>query len=1121
VDLFAQDDGAAEQFRLTRIQLYNWGTFSNLFDIPVAPEGYLFVGNSGSGKSTLLDAHAALLTPPKWVDFNVAAREAERHGKDRSLTTYVRGAWAEQTAEDGHYASQYLRAGTTWSALAETYQNAVGDTVVLAQILWVKGASTAPTDIRRLYLIFERSLELAELEVFAGTDFDVRRFKHQVSDALVFQEFSGYEDRFRYLLGIETQRALRLLHKTQSAKNLGDLNVFMREFMLDKPETEKIRNSLVTEFEQLNQAHQSVVSARRQIQALLPALDEHGQLGQARSNRGEFASLLADLDTYAEYRRKGLLEERIEELRVEREGCEQKARSLQAQAAAEEAALNLLTRRRADLGVDVIETLKREIDACEREKPGRMQKRDAAAAACAVMAWPVPDEPAWFVKRVSDARAHLAGKHEALASFKNRADAANQKKWEVDQELVKVRVEIESLQRQKSNLPARLVVLRANLARELRIDETALPFVGELLEVKVEQAEWQGAIERVLGGFARSLLVNDLYFAQVAAYVNSHHVGEHLTYHRIVPQRYAGTRVGPNSLVHKLNFARHDHTEWLREELKNYFDYECAEDMEAFRASNRAVTRQGQVRHSSTRFEKNDRHAIDDRRNWVLGFDNKAKLAEYTNRGLALLSERGAAIAQIDRISEEERRYIDQIGACQKLEMLNWADVDVASLLTRIDELTRRLDAELKSRPDLAALQSDIVRQQLVVQDAQKRVSRELARVEEKADEIRKRAEQREKLLALYPTADKAPVRQEALAMRYDQMLQDRGTTLTLESLSDITRLVSRGLQESQENFTRLITQLENGIGNRFAGYIRDFPAESAGLGASLEFAEDFFSRLTRLQSDDLPRFEQRFFDLLRQQSDQNLTLLRRKLDDERRIIKERIELVNESLRTTEYGPGTHLVIETADLHLKEVADFRADLTAVLSHSFGAESEVAEERFAALQKLVRRLGSEEAADRHWQTKVLDVRLHVEFVARELDSAGVEVEVYRSGAGKSGGQRQKLAATCLAAALRYQLGGQDRALPRFSTVVLDEAFDKADSEFTAMAMKIFKTFGFQMVVATPMKSVMTLEPFIAGACYTYIQDRRKSNVLLVEYDRAAKRLVYPAKLPHAHESEEAR
>jgi uncharacterized protein YPO0396 len=60
---------------------------------------------------------------------------------------------------------------------------------------------------------------------------------------------------------------------------------------------------------------------------------------------------------------------------------------------------------------------------------------------------------------------------------------------------------------------------------------------------------------------------------------------------------------------------------------------------------------------------------------------------------------------------------------------------------------------------------------------------------------------------------------------------------------------------------------------------------------------------------------------------------------------------------------------------------------------------------------------------------------------------------------------------LAAALRYQLGGQDHSVPSYSTVVLDEVFDEADAKFTAAAMTLFKTFGFQMVVATPMRSVM--------------------------------------------------
>src|SRR3954463_2038377 len=125
LELFTRE-AIKDQFRLAKIQIFNWGTFSGVSEFGIADKGYLFVGPSGSGKSTVLDAHAALLTPPKWLDFNVAAREADRHGRDRSAMTYIRGAWAQQTGDGGEYVSQYLRGGTTWSAIAETYRDAQG-----------------------------------------------------------------------------------------------------------------------------------------------------------------------------------------------------------------------------------------------------------------------------------------------------------------------------------------------------------------------------------------------------------------------------------------------------------------------------------------------------------------------------------------------------------------------------------------------------------------------------------------------------------------------------------------------------------------------------------------------------------------------------------------------------------------------------------------------------------------------------------------------------------------------------------------------------------------------------------------------------------------------------------
>jgi len=304
----------------------------------------------------------------------------------------------------------------------------------------------------------------------------------------------------------------------------------------------------------------------------------------------------------------------------------------------------------------------------------------------------------------------------------------------------------------------------------------------------------------------------------------------------------------------------------------------------------------------------------------------------------------------------------------------------------------------------------------------------------------------------------------------------------------------------------------EKVIEESFASFIRQWRAEADGLDATLAAAPDFFAKLTRLEVDGLQNYEQRFFDLLQNQSNQNLAALSTQLNNARKEILEKMDLVNESLSQVAFNQSsdqqTYLHIAAADRQLPDVTEFKQQVKQALSHAWSEDRELAELRFLTLRQLVDRLASQEPEQRRWRESVLDVRLHVEFIGRETDEEGVEVEVYRSGAGKSGGQRQKLATTCLAAALRYQLGGNDHGVPMYAPVVLDEAFDKADNEFTALAMNIFANFGFQMIVATPLKSVMTLEPFIGGACFVDISERRVSGILLIEYDEERQRLKLP-------------
>jgi uncharacterized protein YPO0396 len=323
---------------------------------------------------------------------------------------------------------------------------------------------------------------------------------------------------------------------------------------------------------------------------------------------------------------------------------------------------------------------------------------------------------------------------------------------------------------------------------------------------------------------------------------------------------------------------------------------------------------------------------------------------------------------------------------------------------------------------------------------------------------------------------------------------------------------VEKVLNREAEEINHGIAGCEKHIENIFIDFKRTWPVDAGDFDATLSSAPDFFSKLTRLETDGLPAHEQRFFDLLQNQSHQNLAALYTYLNNARKNIMERMELVNDSLKKVPFNQSlnqkTYLHIEASDRRLPEVREFKQDLQQSLSHAWSEDRGLAEDRFRALKKLIERLSSQESEQKRWRESVLDVRQHVEFIGRERDEGGVEVEIYRSGAGKSGGQRQKLATTCLAAALRSQLGGNDLGVPMYAPVVLDEAFDKADNEFTTLVMNIFDNFGFQMIVATPLKSVMTLEPFIGGACFVEINDRRVSSVLLIEYDKELQRLDLP-------------
>ena len=99
-----------------------------------------------------------------------------------------------------------------------------------------------------------------------------------------------------------------------------------------------------------------------------------------------------------------------------------------------------------------------------------------------------------------------------------------------------------------------MLQLRSELCASLDLREDEVPFIGELIEVREDEKEWEGAIERLLHNFGLSLLVADRHYKAVAEWVDRTHLKGRLIYYRTRPTRDPSVpEIHPDSVVRKLS----------------------------------------------------------------------------------------------------------------------------------------------------------------------------------------------------------------------------------------------------------------------------------------------------------------------------------------------------------------------------------------------------------------------------------------------------------------------------------------------------------------------------------------------------------------------------------------
>ncbi|GHS86129.1 hypothetical protein AGMMS50218_05410 [Actinomycetota bacterium] len=1088
-------DPALAQFRLSRIQLVNWGPFHGYHSIDIHRDGTLVTGPSGSGKSTLLDAIICVLMD-RSVTFNAAAHDDGVGSKERTFYSYVRGqSGARRDANRGSRAI-YQREGATWSGVALTWENLASASVTACRAMHMSRAATSNADITHSLIVAEQPFDLRDLQPAADQRLRQDAVRRALPHAATFgSEYGRYMARLSTLIGIRSQdgdsaKAIRLLHKAQSSKGVHNIDETFKRFVLDDSKVTERKDAAVEQFQSLSNGYADMVRAREQITLLTPLPELWDTYQQAGGDSTTLRALVDPIDgtTPAEAWvlgvHKDLLAARGDEQRALRDA----RRAAQQEAAATYAAtverIELLQARRHREGGAVLDELDREIGQLTAERDTVAARARELAAWCSVVGHETPGSAAALAALAGAAGSDAPVDDAALRLALHDAIAAQA---ELERAVAARMREKASFEGRTSNIPLRDLEVRRRILDATGLTERDLPFVGELVDLRAGEEEWRPAAERLLGGFGLGLAVDREHTRLVADAVDGTDLRGRVRYTPVDPAApVSPPAVEPGTMAAKIEVAESPFAGWVAEQVARRFAHRCVREAADLAYLPQGVTLRGQIKHRGGLHEKDDRQQS--RRDRIIGFDNAASIEDLTREIAELEAQLPVAAEQVTAAEQARDLAGRRRSAWQQIRAVSWADVDVTEVSTRLDAVVAQRD-EAAVGDAVALIDAEIALLTIRRNDANHE-ARTAETQAEAADRAWSQAVSQEDGVAA--RLDSAPELTEDQRALLDAVAADAHPGTTLETVPALRRAVLQAVEARLTEARSAQTAAQARIAGMLGTYLTRWPAEQGDLTDQVDDAPDFLRRLEYLRQDDLPAAMDSWRGLMHRINQMGLSSLIQTLRDERLMIDDRITPVNDVLRTVPFGHDGYLQIVTTDVEPPASRAFKAEIDAILENTLGRElaDDVLEERFGRIQRLMTRLDGTEPADREWQREVLDVKRHVRISAEEHRRGETEARVYEGVGATSGGEGQELIAATLGAALRYQLGGIE-AVPLFGSVMVDEGFVKSDPDVTRRAIRALQSFGFQLLIAAPIDKYQSME-------------REFGSAYLIEADPAAGR-----------------
>ena len=683
----------------------------------------------------------------------------------------------------------------------------------------------------------------------------------------------------------------------------------------------------------------------------------------------------------------------------------------------------------------------------------------------------------------------------ALSEIVTQRDDLKVEQAELNKSRQQLDTELTSLRSRRSQIPKRNLDIRDRLLsapdlQALDLQESDLPFAGELLQVRSEEKAWEGAIERLLRSFGLCLLVPETHYKAVNAYVNKTDLRGRLVYYKVAQTapnqspNYSEQANSADYMPGKVQVKQDDvFFEWLRSRLTKQFNYVCCGSLEQFQREQRAITSAGLIKHGQGRHEKDDSFRISQRSRYILGWDNADKIKALESELKEVNQQLSALAKQVNQLDQQRRNLEQQKSWLQDfIRFTDFSEVDWQSIDQQRQELLEKKQQLAASSNQLKQLEKQLqaIREEIQkTSDERDQTNRTIGNLENQRGENQKAQAQCKLLLEKVNT--------DALETFAQQQAKKLKTySLTLDTIADEASAMKDYLQAQLRKQEKKRDGIENAIVKTLIKFKQHFAAETLEFSSNYQDLPAYLGLQAQIEKDDLPRHEKRFKQLMNEKVIIAISMFKSDLEKQEEEIEQAIDSLNESLRQIAYTDATFIELCCAKTKHREIRDFKESLRVCLGDVAKQSPEDQEERFRRIRgQLIERFKSED----RWTKLVTDVRNWLDFsVSERYREDEVEKEHHTDSSGKSGGQKVKLAYTILASAIAYQYGltktestgfdGIPGLTPKsFRYVVIEEAFSRSDDDNARYAMKLFEELALQLLVITPKDKINVIESYI--------------------------------------------